>query len=733
LYQVTPRSRIPTRAIPLLAALLLLPHRGEGQANACSDSSASGNRPDQNLYCIRLLPTGNAESASGTAALEWDRGPFTIPVNRDGTMRYAVTFDLQGLPGPVNRRGALVAWAAPPTLSPLVRLGVVRNGRVTIGPVALDRFLLLVSNEPDSLARDRRGALVLRGESASNRLRPAEMFQIALGGLQAPGAKMPMEHQHHGAMADSLGWTTVPMQPGFAMLPSEMALRPGEKAWLPAEPAAGRRIARPQQVVVLQDGDTLDLEAGLVRKTIAGRSYTMFGFNGQLPGPLLRVDQGTEVVVRFRNRLPLPSTIHWHGIRLEARFDGVPGLAQPPVAPGDSFTYHLRFPDAGLYWYHPHVREDIQQDLGLYGNIFVPPPASAGWPAAREEFLLLDDLLVTDDGLVPYGRDTPTHAAMGRFGNLFLVNGERDWTLKVQAGELVRLFLTNSANARTFNLGIEPDVTMELRGADLGRYPRPLPVDHIVIGPAERFTVDLRFPRPGRYALVNRIRALDHLLGRLVPVVDTVGWVEVGNREAGSGSQPVPSVAREETGSSAVPDTAMANEVASYLARADSAMRRSLELTVTFTGLPFLSERLMKLDSIFFAPVEWAGTMPMMNWATTGDQAHWTLRDPATGKTNHAIDWRFKRGTLLRLVLTNRRDVLHGMQHPIHLHGQRFLVLAVGGVPNPHPVWKDTVIVPGGGAVELLVDLSNPGPWMLHCHIAEHLDAGMMTTIVVEE
>jgi FtsP/CotA-like multicopper oxidase with cupredoxin domain len=713
----------------LLALLVLLPSRVEGQRNACSDSTSAGIRPDQNLYCIRLLPTGLAEEASGTAALEWLPNPYSISVNRDGTMQYAVTFELQGLPRPASPRGAFVAWAAPPTMSPMIRLGTVRNGRSTIGPVALDRFLIIVSNEPDSLTKDRTGKLILRGESASNRLRPPEMFQIALGGLRTGDTAMAMGDHHHMGGPDSLGWTTVPMAKEFAMLPSEMALRPGEKAWLPDDAEPGP-MAHAQQTVVLKDGDTLDLEAGIARKTIAGRSYTMFGFNGQLPGPLLRVERGTEVVVRFRNHLPLPSTIHWHGVRLDSRFDGVPDLAQPEVAPGDSFAYHLRFPDAGLFWYHPHVREDIQQDLGLYGNIFVPPPASAGWPVAREEFLLLDDLLVNDDGIVPYGERSATHAAMGRFGNLFLVNGESDWTLKVKAGELVRLFLTNTANARTFNLGIAPDVTMELRGADLGRYPVPLPVDHVVLGPAERFTVDVRFPRPGRYALVNRIKALDHLYGRFVPVVDTLGWIEVGDREPGTGKQQaVPSAIRHPPSR---PDTAMANEVASYLARAESAERRELELTVGFTGLPWVSERLMKLDSIFFAPVEWAGTMPMMNWATTGSQAHWTIRDPATGRTNHAIDWHFPRGTLLRLTLRGSRDVLHAMQHPIHLHGQRFLVLSVGGVPNPHPVWKDTVIVPAGGAVELLVDLSNPGPWMLHCHIAEHLEAGMMSTIVVQ-
>jgi FtsP/CotA-like multicopper oxidase with cupredoxin domain len=199
------------------------------------------------------------------------------------------------------------------------------------------------------------------------------------------------------------------------------------RAWLPAATSA-TPAARPREVRTLQTGDTLVLEAGVVRRTLAGRSYVMYGFNGQYPGPLLIVGQQAEITVRFRNRLDQPSTVHWHGVRLDNRFDGVPGLTQDPVEPGGEFVYQLRFPDAGIYWYHPHVREDIQQDLGLYGNILVRSPRPDAWsPAHREEVLLLDDLLVGDDGLVPYGQDHPTHALMGRFGNLFLVNGEPGW------------------------------------------------------------------------------------------------------------------------------------------------------------------------------------------------------------------------------------------------------------------------------------------------------------------
>jgi FtsP/CotA-like multicopper oxidase with cupredoxin domain len=159
----------------------------------------------------------------------------------------------------------------------------------------------------------------------------------------------------------------------------------------------------------------------------------------------------------------------------------------------------------------------------------------------------------------------------------------------------------------------------------------------------------------------------------------------------------------------------------------------TLELRVDFTGLPFVSEQLMRLDSIYFNPVEWEGTMPGMNWATTGTDTRWVLRDVATGQENMEIHWHFRRGSMSRIRLIGARNTLHGMQHPIHLHGQRFLVLAVNGKPNQNPVWKDTVLVPAGESVDILAEMSNPGSWMLHCHIAEHLESQMMMHFDVEE
>jgi FtsP/CotA-like multicopper oxidase with cupredoxin domain len=206
--------------------------------------------------------------------------------------------------------------------------------------------------------------------------------------------------------------------------------------------------------------------------------------------------------------------------------------------------------------------------------------------------------------------------------------------------------------------------------------------------------------------------------------VDTLGSVKVGR------TRTQPDLGR---GFAALRrDTAAANEMERVRRAADSAPVKPLILTLEEEGLPPITRRLMQLDSIYFAPMEWSGTMPMMNWASTGRQVRWILRDPATGRENMDVDWRFRRGDPVRLRLVNQRRSFHAMQHPIHLHGQRFLVLSVNGVPDQNPVWKDTVLLPAGSAVDILLDPSNPGRWMLHCHIAEHLSAGMMMAFTVE-
>src|SRR5262249_29193675 len=167
----------------------------------------------------------------------------------------------------------------------------------------------------------------------------------------------------------------------------------------------------------------------------------------------IKVKEGASINIDFINRIDQPSAVHWHGVRLDNRFDGVPGVTQEPVAPGTSFRYRVHFRDPGIYWYHPHIREDMQQDLGLYGNMLVAPRKPDYFaPVNREEVLTLDDLLAGDAGMIPFGWDASTHSLMGRFGNVFLVNADPHYRLKVRRGEVVRFFLTNVSNTRTFNL-----------------------------------------------------------------------------------------------------------------------------------------------------------------------------------------------------------------------------------------------------------------------------------------
>ena len=223
------------------------------------------------------------------------------------------------------------------------------------------------------------------------------------------------------------------------------------------------------------------MDASLVRRTIGGQEYVMMAYGGMYPGPLIRADRGSKVIVEFTNNIEMPTTVHWHGLRLDNAFDGVPGVTQDPVLTGETFTYELKFPDTGMYWYHPHMREDVQQDLGLYGNMLVNPTEEDYYaPVNREVPLILDDILVDANGLVPYGDSAPTHALMGRFGNVMMVNGVTDYNLDVAAGEVVRFYLTNVANTRTFNV-LFGGARIKVIAGDVSKYEQEQFVSSVVI------------------------------------------------------------------------------------------------------------------------------------------------------------------------------------------------------------------------------------------------------------
>src|SRR3954452_1869138 len=271
----------------------------------------------------------------------------------------------------------------------------------------------------------------------------------------------------------------------------------------PTDPT-GLPEATSPEVLDLADGGTLNLRVAPVAKDLDGSTVRMLGYNGSLTGPTLRVKQGSEVIVNVTNDGDLDTTVHWHGLRLDNKYDGVPHETQLPIPVGGSFTYRIRFPDPGLYWYHPHIREDYTQEMGLYGNILVEPAEPGYWPPAnRDVVLTLDDVLVEDGKIASFSVSETSYAAMGRFGNLLLIGGQTDLAVTFRAGEVVRLWLTNTANTRVFNVRL-PGARMKLVGGDSGRMEHEEFVSEVLLAPSERAVVDVLLDRPGQLTLEHR-------------------------------------------------------------------------------------------------------------------------------------------------------------------------------------------------------------------------------------
>jgi len=698
----------------------------EGQVPGCE---SVGVRPELTavLTCMTLVPVPDLPEASGHIRLEPVPTPFGVAVTADGRPRTRLRATITGLPEPrtLGDYTTYVAWISTLALDSVVKLGLVRNGEVDLGEVNRAQFRLLVTAEAGAGVTTRTGRLVLRGTSPAARLLAHRDFMepFPVGGVIAPGSAGAMAGDHGMLHGTDAAWPMPPMDRPMAPMPGMDGLVP---TVAPFRPGAGVDpatipMARPRELLRLKDGDTLALAARLVRRSVAGGIVTMYGFNGQYPGPLIEVGEGATIVVRFHNAIDQPSAVHWHGVRLENQYDGAVGVTQEAVQPGETFTYRVHFPDAGIYWYHPHVREDIQQDLGLYGNLLVRSGTPGYYnPVNREEVLLLDDLQVDERGIAPYGAEAPTHALMGRFGTVFLVNGEPRYTLRVRRGEVVRFYLTNVANARLFNLSFA-GARMKVVASDLGRYQREEWVESVVIAPAERYVVEVEFARPGPVTLLNQIHAIDHMVGRYWPSKDTLGTVSVGAEPAGQRYTARFAALR------AHPDVTA--ELAPFRAAFQRPPDHTLVLTLRTRDLPLAVAGMLQGIN---APVDWNDGMPMMNWVTTGREVAWVLRDAATGRENMAIDWRFRQGDVVALRIINQASAAHAMPHPIHIHGQRFLVLRRDGIPGPNLVWKDTVLIPAGETVDLLVEMSNPGRWMFHCHVAEHLGVGMMGVFTVD-
>ena len=539
----------------------------------------------------------------------------------------------------------------------------------------------------------------------------------------------------------------------------------------PTDPSGLPEAGRPQ-LLELADGDTLDLQVGPVAKRLGDTTVRMLGYNGSIPGPTLKVQQGSEIIVHVENNGDLDTTVHWHGLRLENRYDGVPHETQAPIPVGGEFTYRIQFPDAGLYWYHPHIREDYTQELGLYGNLLVEPADPDYWPAAdRDLILTVDDLLVEEGRIAPFSPTETSYAAMGRFGNVFLTSGEPDLRLEVRAGEVVRLWLTNTANTRVFNLTV-PGARMKLAGGDSGRVEHEEFVESVVLAPSERAVVDVLVDQTGELALEHHTPDRSYRLATLTVSEKQAATPAVRAFEQ-LGRAPELAAEREQLAAwlAAPPDKVLA-----LVAQMDDPAAMPADAGPVTYACPMHPEVVsdqpgrcpkcgMKLLAATSVPepsaghdragmdhdggagdhdhgphgdaeghghgtadgIEWEDDMVEVNRLTTTATMHWKFLDRTSGADSPTIDWTFTVGQRVKLRLVNEMDSDHPMHHPFHLHGAgRFLVLSRDGVVEPNLVWKDTVLVRTGQVVDILFDVSNPGLWMAHCHIAEHMQSGMM-------
>ncbi|WP_395835874.1 multicopper oxidase family protein [Archangium violaceum] len=406
---------------------------------------------------------------------------------------------------------------------------------------------------------------------------------------------------------------------------------------------------------------------------IDGQALRVWAYNGQVPGPQLRIRLGETLRVRFTNRLPQETTIHWHGVRLPNAMDGVPHATQKPVQPGETFVYEFTPKDAGTFWFHPHVRSSEQVERGLYGVLIVedaePPPYS------RDVVWVIDDWLLDETRQI-FPRFNTRHdlAHDGRWGNVITVNGRTDEVLRVRPGERIRLRLLNASNGRV----VAPDFSglqAKVIAVD-GMYLRePIDPSRFELAPGNRVDIDLTF---------------NQLSGEPLRVVDRF-------------------YARQP------------NLLASILLEGDLvdtpafASPARAHVPAWKEGLQVPEHHTFRLNARGGGPLG----------------IEWTIDGKAFAGHEHAHEagLTLKQGQFYRLRYVNESARLH----PIHLHGMFFRLLARDGVPVNEPFFRDTVLVHGREEVDIALVPTDVGSWMMHCHILEHAEAGMMTMIDVEK
>jgi FtsP/CotA-like multicopper oxidase with cupredoxin domain len=531
---------------------------------------------------------------------------------------------------------------------------------------------------------------------------------------------------------------------------------PPETEHFPTE-TAGLSPSSPTDVIEVPPGGSFDLRIAPIAKRLGEHTVRMLAYNGSVPGPTLKVEQGSEITVEVENDGDLEATVHWHGLRLDNRYDGT-HETQRPMERGERFSYRLQFPDPGLYWYHPHIRQDYGQELGLYGTILVHPSEPGYWPPAhREVVLTLDDVLIEDGKIAPFSRTETTYSAMGRFGNQMLVSGEPEVALSARAGEVVRLYLVNTANTRVFDVAAR-GARMKLVGGDSGRCEHEELVESVILAPSERVVVDVLFEQEGEAVLEHRTPDRAYRLA----TVGVTGAIDDDAPTRGFGTlrtnaEMVAERERVARHRDREPDKTVAliaemdfetpeGEDVVFTCPMHPDVVRSEQGKCPQCGMKLMPASMASMehhdhehhdhgshDHATSDGIEWEDDMVEVNRTTTPSNTRWKLVDRATGASGHDITWRFRVGDQVKLRLVNEMDSDHPMHHPFHIHGAgRFLVLDRDGAEDPNLVWTDTVLIRAGETVDILLDVTHPGRWMAHCHIAEHHESGMMLSFDVD-
>jgi FtsP/CotA-like multicopper oxidase with cupredoxin domain len=419
----------------------------------------------------------------------------------------------------------------------------------------------------------------------------------------------------------------------------------------------------------------VELEARIMPlEIVPGVRTETWTYNGSLPGPLIRVRRGDRLIVRFTNKLPQSTTVHWHGVQVPIQMDGVPGVSQPPVEPNGSFTYDFVVPDAGLYWYHPHVMSAAQVGFGLYGALLVEDPDEK-IDASDELVLVLSDIAIDDTSgeLHPWDSGGVLGALFGREGNHVLVNGRKTPTVTIRDGARQRWRIVNAAKSRYFELVLGDLQPFHLIGVDGGLLEYSVEQRTLVLGPGERADV----------LVAPQVKA-----GQPITLITRAFDRGFGSTEFRFGEDLITFEAAALPPVPPAPFPRIARDIAPMSASGATPIK--LDLTM-------IKEHGVAGFEIQGGPF-WRKTAVR---AALGETQLWTI-------TNKAI-W----------------------AHPIHIHGFFFQEVDDKGVPVRPLAWKDTIHVPVDATRRFLVKFDRPGSWMYHCHILDHAEIGLMSTVEV--